>query len=280
MTKVSAKQTSEASQDAPSHSATIMSVVRSIEVKSAVLRYPLGPARSGSLKASMMRLLGHRERTVEIQYVDALKNVSFSILDGERVGIIGRNGSGKSTLLRTLAGVYPLESGEIRVRGEIGTLLDISLGFELESTGRENIYNRGLAMGYSRKQMQAVEHEIVQFADLGDFIDLPMRTYSSGMFVRLGFAISTQFVPDVLLVDEVFAAGDGVFARRAIERMNHIVSNAGIVVVVSHDLTTITQICERIIWIDYGTIKMDGPANEVVKAFSAFISETADAAQI
>jgi lipopolysaccharide transport system ATP-binding protein len=212
-----------------------------------------------------------------MQYVDALKGVSFSIFDGERVGIIGRNGSGKSTLLRTLAGVYPLEAGRIRVRGEIGTLLDISLGFELESTGRENIYNRGLAMGYSRKSMQEIEHEIVKFADLGDFIDLPMRTYSSGMFVRLGFAISTQFVPDVLLVDEVFSAGDGVFAKRAIERMNSIVSNAGIVVIVSHDMTAILQMCERIIWIDSGKIKMDGPSHDVATAFAAFIAETAEA---
>src|SRR5690606_8718568 len=119
-----------------------------------------------------------------------------SITEGERVGIIGRNGSGKSTLLRMLAGAYPATRGSIHIEGEIGTLLDIALGFEVEATGRENIYNRGLALGYSPKKIRKVESQIIEFADLGNFIDLPMRTYSAGMYVRLGFAVSTQFVPD------------------------------------------------------------------------------------
>lgn len=241
-----------------------------INVRDLWLSYPVHAGKRGSLKAALMGLLGHREAAPPIEFVDALRGVSFSIGQGERVGIIGRNGSGKSTLLRMLAGAYPPSRGVIEVDGEIGTLLDIALGFEVEATGRENIYNRGLALGYSPKQIRAVENQIVEFADLGSFIDLPMRTYSTGMYVRLGFAVSTQFVPDVLLVDEVFSAGDGIFARRAMERMNQIVSGAGIVVLVSHDHASMRQICDRVIWMHRGEIRMDGPTAKVIDAYNAF----------
>src|SRR5262249_46980558 len=148
-----------------------------------------------------------------------------------------------------------------------GTLLDIVLGFESESTGRENIYYRGMAMGYSRKEIAEAEAEIVAFADLGDFIDLPMRTYSSGMYVRLGFAVSTQFQPDVLLIDEVFGAGDASFAERALGRMKRIVDTAGIVVLASHDMGLIQSACTRVLWIDAGQLRRDGPPAVVVQQF-------------
>lgn len=241
-----------------------------IDVRDLWLSYPINGAGRASLKSSLLGLMGHREARAPVEYIDALRGVSFSIGEGERVGIIGRNGSGKSTLLRTLAGAFPTSRGRIAIGGEIGTLLDIALGFEVESTGRENIYNRGLAMGYSPKQIRQVEREIVAFADLGQFIDLPMRTYSTGMYVRLGFAVSTQFVPDVLLIDEVFSAGDAVFAQRAMDRLNQIVSGAGIVVIVSHDLVSVRQICDRVIWLHRGEIRMDGPAADVIDAFSNF----------
>lgn len=233
-----------------------------IEVDNLVLRYPIGPYRRGSLKSSLLGLFGHRETTDQVEYVTAIRGISFRVDHGERVGIIGRNGSGKSSLLRVLAGVYPIQSGSVRVQGEIGTLLDISLGFELDSTGRENIYNRGCAMGRSRKELQAAEAEIVAHADLREFIDLPMRTYSSGMFVRLGFAISTQFTPDVLLVDEVFGAGDATFARRAHQRVRRITANAGLMIMVSHDFHAIRENCSRVIWMDRGHIRFDGETEE------------------
>lgn len=245
-----------------------------IEVSDLVLRYPVGAARRGSLKSGVLGLFGHREANAGIQHIAAIRGISFRVELGERVGIIGRNGSGKSSLLRVLAGVFPVESGNVRVQGEIGSLLDIGLGFETESTGRENIYNRGFAMGRSHKELKAAEAEIIAHADLGEFIDLPMRTYSSGMFVRLGFAISTQFTPDVLLVDEVFGAGDAAFAKRAQKRIRHMTANAGILVLVSHDFGAILENCTRVIWMDRGRIIADGNPQEVV---SNYLSTTAAA---
>ena len=238
-----------------------------IEVKDAVLRYPIGPYRRGSLKSSLMRLIGHKELNQQVEYVTALKGMNLSIHQGERIGIIGRNGSGKSSLLRAIAGVYPLRSGSIHVRGMIGSLLDISLGFETESTGRENIYNRGFSMGLTRSELAKHEADIIEFADLGEFIDMPMRTYSSGMFVRLGFSISTQFTPDILLVDEVFGAGDANFAVRAQKRMEAITDRAGIVVMVSHDFAAIVNNCDRAIWIDKGEIVFDGPVDQAIDTY-------------
>lgn len=238
-----------------------------IEVSDLVLRYPVGAARRGSVKSGLLRIFGHRDAKAQIDYVTAIRGVSFKVECGERVGIIGRNGSGKSSLLRVLAGVFPVDSGSVRIYGEIGTLLDIGLGFEAESTGRENIYNRGFAMGRSRKELQAAEAEIVAQAELGEFIDLPMRTYSSGMFVRLGFAVSTQFTPQVLLVDEVFGAGDAVFAKRAKARIRHLTANAGILMLVSHDFAAVLDTCTRVIWMDRGQIIADGDPQEVVSNY-------------
>ena len=249
-----------------------------IEITGATLQYPIGAFVRGSLKSSLFGLLGHREKAPQVQFVDAITNLDLSIQAGERVGVIGSNGSGKSTLLRAMAGVYPLRSGSISVTGQIGTLLDISLGFEPESTGRENIYYRGMVMGYSRKQIREFESEIVDFASLGEFIDLPMRTYSAGMYVRLGFAVSTQFQPDVLLIDEVFGAGDASFAERARARMNRIVETAGIVVLVSHDLGLISSFCTRVIWMDRGRLVQDGSPEAVIPRFLEYMTSAAASA--
>lgn len=243
-----------------------------INIRNATLQYPIGPYVRGSIKASLFGLFGRRESTPAPEFVDAITNLEMSIRMGERVGIIGSNGSGKSTLLRAMAGVYPLKQGSINVVGQIGTLLDIGLGFESESTGRENIYYRGMAMGYSRKEIAAAEAEIVDFAGLGGFIDLPMRTYSSGMYVRLGFAVSTQFRPDVLLIDEVFGAGDAAFADKALKRMTDIVQSAGIVVLATHDLGLVERMCTRALWINRGTVVRDGHPSVVVPQFHQFMS--------
>jgi lipopolysaccharide transport system ATP-binding protein len=243
-----------------------------IQVSNATLDYPIGAMVRGSLKSALFSLFGQGESLTKAQYVNAMSDLDLTITAGERLGIIGSNGSGKSTLLRALAGVYPLAKGSITVVGQIGTLLDIGLGFEVESTGRENIYYRGMSMGYSRKEIAAAEAEIVEFAGLGDFIDLPMRTYSQGMYVRLGFAVSTQFQPDVLLIDEVFGAGDAGFAEKAIARMKRIVDAAGIVVLASHDMNLIMSACNRVIWIDRGTIRRDGPPAIVVQQFQQYMA--------
>lgn len=240
-----------------------------IQVKECVLQYPIGAYSRGSLKSLVMSMFGHRERGPTAQFVDALRGVNIEIQQGERVGLIGHNGSGKSTLLRAIAGVYPLAAGEIKVSGRIGTLLELGVGFEDEATGRENIYYRGMAMGYSRRLLAKHEKEIVEFCGLGDFIDLPVRTYSAGMYVRLAFAISTQFSPEVLLVDEVFGAGDKIFAERAVQRMLKIVNEAGIYVIATHDLNLVKRVCNRMIWLEAGRVVADGPVDSVMPEYEA-----------
>jgi lipopolysaccharide transport system ATP-binding protein len=239
-----------------------------IQVKDCVLHYPIGLDR-GSVKSAIMSMFGNRKMASTAQFVSALRGVNIEIQQGERVGLIGHNGSGKSTLLRAMAGVYPLEEGSIRVSGKIGTLLELGVGFETEATGRENIYNRGMAMGFSRKALALHEQEIVAFCGLGDFIDLPVRTYSAGMYVRLAFAISTQFSPEVLLVDEVFGAGDATFQERARERMLNIVKNAGIFVIATHDHNLVNSICTRAIWLEAGRVVSDGPVDTVLAEYTA-----------
>lgn len=240
-----------------------------IQVKDCVLQYPIGAYDRGSIKSLLMSVFGKQTRPATSQFVDALRGVNIEIQQGERVALVGHNGSGKSTLLRAMAGVYPLASGSIRVSGRIGTLLELGVGFEPEATGRENIYNRGMAMGYSRRALSRHEQEIVEFCGLGDFIDLPVRTYSAGMYVRLAFAISTQFSPEVLLVDEVFGAGDATFQERARQRMLNIVSNAGIFVIATHDLNLVKNICTRAIWLEAGRIVSDGPVDTVLPEYTA-----------
>jgi lipopolysaccharide transport system ATP-binding protein len=261
---------------ATSPSVSVERLPFAIEVEDATLHYHLGPFVRGSLKSTLLSLFGLREAKPRQQFVEAIRGLTLNIEVGERVALIGHNGSGKSTLLRALAGVYPLQAGRIRTVGLIGTLLDIGLGFEGEATGRENIYYRGMAMGYSRKQLAAVEKEIVEFADLGEFIDLPVRTYSAGMYVRLGFAISTQISPDILLVDEVFGAGDATFAQRAIERMQRIVEEAGIVVIATHDMALVQRVCNRVIWLNRGEVMGDGAPATVIPDYLRFMNEEAE----
>jgi lipopolysaccharide transport system ATP-binding protein len=243
-----------------------------IDVSNATMHYPLGSYARGSLKSSLLSIFGRSNREVKPEFVDALRDVNLRISFGERVGLIGHNGSGKSTLLRAMAGIYPLASGRINVVGRIGTLLDVGLGFEPEATGRENIYYRGMTMGYSRRHMARAEAEIVAFSNLGSFIDLPIRTYSAGMLVRLGFAISTQFSPDILLVDEIFGAGDAAFARQAVDRMNAIVKRSGIFVIATHDLGLVEMVCQRVIWLSRGEVVRDGHPRIVIPDYREAMS--------
>lgn len=238
-----------------------------IEVVGARLGYPLGAFNRGSLKSTFFSMFGRGEKAAKPTFVNAIRGIDFRISFGERVGLIGHNGSGKSSLLRVLAGIYPLTAGDVTVTGRIGALLDIGLGFESEATGRENIYYRGMTMGVSRSRLKEVEAEIVSFAELGDFIDMPMRTYSAGMYVRLGFAISTQFAPDILLVDEIFGAGDASFAQRAEQRMNAIVTNSGIFVIATHDVALVEKMCTRVIWLERGEVYRDGPPAVIIPEY-------------
>ena len=242
-----------------------------IEFQDVVLRYPVGPFVKGSLKSSLFNIFGDRgkHQAKPREYVTALNGLSITIERGERVGIIGRNGAGKSTTLQTIAGIFPIAGGNLTVQGKIQALFNIGLGFEPDATGRENILYRGLSMGCGPKEVSKRTEEIVAFADIGEFIDLPVRMYSSGMYVRLAFAISTYLEGDILLIDEIFGAGDAAFQKRAQDRLRHLVNNAGIVVMVSHDMNLITEICTRALWIERGHLQADGEAKSVVSQYQA-----------
>jgi lipopolysaccharide transport system ATP-binding protein len=240
-----------------------------VKVTDLVLDYPLGPLLRGSLKSHLFGLFGARELKSQIEYVRALNGISFELAHGDRLGVIGRNGAGKSTLLRALAGVYPLAAGRIDIYGSVQGMFDIGLGFEVEATGRENILYRGLVMGLDPDQIRAREAEIVDFADIGEFIDLPVRTYSSGMAVRLAFAISTYLQGDILLLDEMLGAGDAGFQAKAQARMQSVVNSANILVLVSHDMSVIQSICSRVIWLDKGKIIADGEPADIIAQYHA-----------
>lgn len=186
--------------------------------------------------------------------VRALENIDLDFKSGDRVGLFGHNGSGKTSLLRVLSGVYSPTEGELEVKGSIATLLDISLGMDGEATGYENIRIRGLLMGLSLNEIDALADEIAEFSDLGDYLYMPMRTYSSGMSMRLGFAVSTSIHADIVLMDEWLSVGDAGFKMKASKRLNKMVDNASILVIASHDLDLIKKTCNQIITMEHGKI--------------------------
>jgi lipopolysaccharide transport system ATP-binding protein len=236
------------------------------------LGYPLAPLQRRSIKSDLLRLSRHgREARIDQEFVKALIDVSIEIKQGDRVGLVGRNGAGKSSFLRVAAGVYLPQSGVVDVRGQVQALFDIGIGFESHATGRENIFYRGLVMGQRPEEIRARVDEIIAFADIGEFIDMPLRSYSAGMGVRLAFAISTFLEGDVLLIDEVFGAGDLAFYTKAKNRMLQLVNQAKIVCFASHDLATIRDICNRAIWVHGGHIVADGKPEDVTKEYEAAV---------
>ncbi len=174
------------------------------------------------------------------------------------MGIVGRNGAGKSTLLKTICRIYEPSSGKVRVHGRIAPLLEIGAGFHPEFTVRENIYFNGTILGYSKEQLRAIEQEIIEFAELQEFIDTPVKYYSTGMYMRLAFSLATTVHPDILVLDELFAGGDAAFVKRGRERMYNMIDRASVMILVSHDQSLLRSLCERFIWLDHGKIVADG----------------------
>jgi lipopolysaccharide transport system ATP-binding protein len=199
--------------------------------------------------------------------VRALEGLTFTLRDGDRVGLLGHNGAGKSTLLRLLSGVYMPSAGHARIEGDIGSLIDISLGIDPEATGRENIYLRGALLGMSKAELKDRMEEIIDFSELGDFIDMPLRTYSTGMHLRLAFAVSTTVRPEILLMDEWLSVGDQGFKHKAEERMRELVQATNILVIASHSRELVLETCNRAIWLEHGKIRMDGSAEDVAAAY-------------
>ena len=189
--------------------------------------------------------------------VDALVNITLDIRNGDRVAIMGHNGSGKTTLLRTLSKIYYPTHGEIKVYGTIHSLIDIMLGVDFEATGRENIYLRGLLMGLKKSEINQYEEEIIEFSELNDFIDLPIRTYSSGMAIRLAFAISTVVRSDILIMDEWLTVGDEGFIKKAEEKLLQIINSTKILIIATHDVSLVKKICNRLVLIEHGKIQSD-----------------------
>lgn len=199
--------------------------------------------------------------------IEALKNLDLDIVAGDRVGIIGHNGSGKSTLLRLLSGIYEPSCGSIQRTGTISSLVDISLGINPESTGRENIFLRGKLLGLSKKEIDEKIEEIIEFSELGDYINLPVRIYSSGMLLRLAFSVSTSITADILIMDEWLSVGDGSFGERASKRLQELVDNSEILVIASHTRSLIEETCNKVVWLEHGVIKKVGPVSEVVPEY-------------
>ena len=231
--------------------------------------FPLYHGSARSLKKTMMAAASGRfgKDTASRTVVQALREVSFRLEAGDRLGLVGGNGAGKSTLLRAVAGIYEPVQGSVRVRGALKALLDTNLGMNPELTGRENILLRGLYDGMSRAAVAQLAADVQEFADLGEFLDLPVRFYSSGMVVRLGFGLATAIRPQVLLMDEWFMAGDNAFKDKAHARLESVVRGAEILVITSHMPDVILEWCTRVIWLDGGRVRADGAPEEVLSVY-------------
>jgi ABC-type polysaccharide/polyol phosphate transport system ATPase subunit len=228
-----------------------------------------------SLKEYLIKgFFRHAKRTTfEVQ---ALEDINLTIDEGDRLGIIGHNGAGKSTLLKLLAGIYPPTTGRREVHGHISSLFDIALGFEPEASGLENIMYRGFLQGETPRSIRTKMQPIAEFSELGDFLNMPVRYYSSGMMVRLAFSIATAINPEILIIDEVLSAGDLAFQAKARERMQTLMSSARAVIVVSHDLASLAKLCDKVLWLDHGRVRQIGPTEEIIGAYTDAVTDTVD----
>ena len=241
-----------------------------IEFQNASLHLPIYNSAHRSFRQSAIKaVVGGRinSSTGGLVVIRALENLSFSINSGEKVALIGHNGAGKSSLLRMISGVYSPTQGVRRVVGSVGALIDISLGTDPDATGRENIYLRANLLGIPKSSIQSKIEEIIEFSELDDYIDLPVRTYSSGMTMRLTFSISTIIRPDILLMDEWLSVGDESFRKKAETRMNDIIEETSILVLASHSRELILRTCNRILWLEQGEIRLDGDPESVLNQY-------------
>jgi lipopolysaccharide transport system ATP-binding protein len=246
-----------------------MAIRARIEVDNVSVWFPLYHGSSRSLKKMVVAAASGRLGQDQQQrvVVRALRDVHLTLEQGDRLGLVGNNGAGKTTLLRVLAGIYEPVIGRVRVQGSLNALLDPSLGMNMELTGRENILLRGLYNGLPKPMLPRLEEDVAAFAELSDFLDLPVRIYSAGMVVRLGFALATAIKPQILLMDEWFLAGDAVFLEKAKHRLEEMVRGADILVLSSHQVGIIRDWCTRVLWLDQGQVRADGPPAEVLSQY-------------
>ena len=248
-----------------------------IKVSDLCLTYRTTFEKTPTLRSAITRF-GRGERVVNT--VEALKNVSFEIPHGTVLGVVGHNGAGKSTLLRAISGIMPPTSGQISVHGKVSTLLSLGVGFNTELSGTENILLAGLAIGMSRAEVAEKQKDIVDFAELGKFIDMPTRTYSSGMSQRLAFSVAVHMNPDILLIDEALSAGDARFKVKAQAKMKELMESARTMVLVSHALSSIRDLCNDAIWLDHGNLMMHADPQTVTDAYTDYMKVGKDASVV
>ena len=238
-----------------------------IDVKHVSMRFRMANDKINSLKEYAVAFLEHRLKYEEFQVLD---DISFHVNKGEVVGIIGRNGAGKSTLLKIIAGVLKPTEGEVTVQGNIVPMLELGSGFDFELTGRENIFLNGAILGYSKEFLESKYDEILEFSELGHFIDMPIRNYSSGMMTRLAFSVATVVQPEILIVDEILSVGDEGFQNKSKARMMELMSGGTTVLFVSHSIDQIEEMCDRVVWLEHHKIKMLDAASTVCDEYRKY----------
>jgi ABC-2 type transport system ATP-binding protein/lipopolysaccharide transport system ATP-binding protein len=249
----------------------------SLTLSGVTVDFPIYSGGSRSLKKTLVSIGtgGRIERGAGRVSVQALKDISLRLGHGDRLGIVGHNGAGKTTMLRTMAGVYEPTLGRVRATGRVSTIFDFALGLDFDATGYENVTLQGMLLGLSRRGIMALSDEIAAFTDLGDYLDMPIRTYSAGMLTRLAFATATATEPEILLMDEWIETGDAEFFHKAEERLRGLIARAGILVLASHNVALIRNYCTSAVWLEHGALKMTGPVDDVLAA--AGLMETAAA---
>ena len=235
-----------------------------IEVKNVTMKFRMSDEPINSLKEIFTHTLSGKLKFNEFL---ALDDVSFNLEKGKTLGLIGKNGAGKSTTLKLISGILKPTSGTIATYGNVVPMLELGAGFDLELTGKENIYLNGAILGYSKEYLESKYNEIVEFAEIQDFIDMPIRNYSSGMMARLAFSIASVVQPEILIVDEILAVGDVAFQEKSFNRMKELMSGGATVLFVSHDLEKIEEMCDKVIWLDHGKVVMFGDTDEVCSAY-------------
>ena len=245
-----------------------------ISVEDVSVTYRTSLERAPTLRSTVLKL-GRREKIV--REIEAVRGVTFDVPHGTVLGIVGANGAGKSTLVRTIAGILPPSMGRVEVHGRVSTLLALGVGFNKNLSGRDNVRLGGLAAGLKRAQLAEKYDDIVEFAELEQFMDMPMRTYSSGMYGRLAFSVAVMMEPDILLIDEALSVGDAKFRRKCAAKMQELCSEDRTVVLVSHALGTIQELADQAIWMDHGELRMWDDPDPVVNAYTEFLEVGQDA---
>ena len=236
-----------------------------IKANNVTICYRMSHDKIQSIKEYLVALIKHKIRYEEFR---ALQNVSFEIKKGEVVGIVGNNGAGKSTLLKVISGILKPTEGHVELGGNVVPMLELGSGFDYDLTGRENIFLNGSILGYSESFLKSKYQEIVDFSELGEFIDIPVRNYSSGMIMRLAFSIASMVSPDILIVDEILAVGDAAFQEKSYARMTELMSHGTTVLLVSHNIEQIRRLCDRVIWLDHGKILAIGETQTVCDQYT------------